>query len=388
MRIMTWNVLNEKKTWWDRVPGIIKAIRAEHPDVICLQEVPNAGFNTIKVALKRSGYDLSGAPEDVDRTDKSYVAWRTIGDHPLYSWGRTYGVMAGIDAAAVILSTSKFVDPNTRYASAYSRIGDSIANDPIGLEDKTHQEVLRTGILTRDGYPVEPFVVCSYHGAWGASAITDRATETSILDECLCELVDPKHRVFFTSNGTIADLRKHRTINDSVNPVADVNMSSVDNTINDMDGDGVFAAIEDNSEANSENSVDTVTTMIPDDVNHPTRLIYLAGDFNAEDSESSMRTLYGTERAVTPTFWTDALRAASVNDDSLASLNTTSLKTGIASRIGLQHGIVHPELLPDRIIDHILVRGWMYGKSGGFKNLHHVEDDSLSDHAALITDII
>ena len=253
MKIMTWNVLNDAESWWDRIPGIIDVILKENPNVICLQEVPDSGRNTLKVELRRFGYSIS-EPSQCKRTDKSYVAWK-----------------------------------NNAYDLTASRIINNI--DVVSV--RLHDRVLDTNM-----------VIFSYHGTWGADKTHLRVCETRAI-----------------MNATDRD--------------------------------------EDSSS-----------------IVEPGDLVYWAGDFNAEDDEKTMRIIHGLEEE--PVFWADSTRT--IRNPPLR----TTLTTGLGAQTALKKKIISPDNLPHRVIDHILVKGWMYGKMGGFRSLKTIDRDDLSDHSALV----
>lgn len=252
MRIATWNVLNDTESWWKRIPGIVGVIRRDDPDIICLQEVIDAGKNTMKIQLKRAGYEISEA-SDTNGTDKCYVAWKSDG----YDLSGEYSI-SGIDVKIVRLAT-------------------------------------RSG---------SRLFIASYHGLWGAERNHERTIE-------------------------------------------------VRSIISWMEGH-----------------------------TGPGDLVYLAGDFNARPYDHALKVLHGEEDD--DTYWTDAASAPVVRGLG----HGTSLKTGMALKTAKRKSIIMPSALPDRTIDHILVRGWMHGKRGGFKALEARSFADLSDHALLMADII
>jgi endonuclease/exonuclease/phosphatase family metal-dependent hydrolase len=253
MKIMTWNVLNDAESWWDRIPGIIEVILKERPNVICLQEVPDGGRNTLKVELRKFGYTISGSSQ-CSRSDKSYVAWKS---------------------------------------EAYDSIAFRTIKNIDVVSARLHDRVMNTNL-----------VVYSYHGAWGADRTRSRLRETR----------------------------------------------------------SIMTTTDRNEDSSS--------------IVEPGDLVYWAGDFNAEDNEKTMRIIHGLEEE--PVFWTEFTRT--MRNPPLS----TTLTTGLGAQVALKNKIVSPENLPHRVIDHILVRGWMYGKIGGFRSLKTIDRDDLSDHSALI----
>lgn len=88
MRILTWNVLKDLNTWWDRRDKIVNLITDRRPDVIALQEVPDAGKVGMRFLLHMNGYRMDDGPLGVMGPDKSYLAIDTtrhsiIGHHAI-----------------------------------------------------------------------------------------------------------------------------------------------------------------------------------------------------------------------------------------------------------------------------------------------------------------
>lgn len=89
----------------------------------------------------------------------------------------------------------------------------------------------------------------------------------------------------------------------------------------------------------------------------PDRLIIFGGDFNTSLSSSTMRYLRGEDiYKESSTFWTSAW-------DSSDTVFPTSRKDGGWAEItATSVGISHPELMPNRTVDHLLTFDWNYGK--------------------------
>jgi endonuclease/exonuclease/phosphatase family metal-dependent hydrolase len=59
---------------------IMEVLDFENPDCICIQEVLDAGKNSVRASLKRIGYDMSNGSKSATK-DRSYVAWKTKDYH-------------------------------------------------------------------------------------------------------------------------------------------------------------------------------------------------------------------------------------------------------------------------------------------------------------------
>ena len=133
MRILTWNVLKDLSTWWNRRDRIVRLITDRNPDVIAMQEVPDAGRVGMRFLLHMSGYTMDDGPIGLDGQDRSYVAidsarYSIIGHHAI----------DGVDA-----SIDEMVDRRSSRRS----------------------------------------VVVSYHGAWGSMASGRRLLEVSSISK-------------------------------------------------------------------------------------------------------------------------------------------------------------------------------------------------------------
>lgn len=120
----------------------------------------------------------------------------------------------------------------------------------------------------------------------------------------------------------------------------------------------------------------------------PDRLIVFGGDFNATLNSSTIHYLNGNFfYKDSSTVWTSAWHYAE-------SIFPTARKDGgWAERTALNAGIMRPDLMPERTIDHILVYGWNYGKKHcpvemkRFGEFELSNGDGLSDHYGITASI-
>lgn len=132
--------------------------------------------------------------------------------------------------------------------------------------------------------------------------------------------------------------------------------------------------------------VSELVSGLPSDSN--SHAVIIGGDFNAEPGERAMRYMMGEEPGVGYDDWTFWLDAQNV----MASLGRgrakfTTICHGKGADTNRLQGI-DPMLMPERIIDHIMTRGYRYGKSGGFTAVSVANTGSvLSDHRLLTADI-
>lgn len=116
--------------------------------------------------------------------------------------------------------------------------------------------------------------------------------------------------------------------------------------------------------------------------------VIIGGDFNAEPGERAIRYMMGEEPGVGGDDWTFWLDAQNV----MASLGRgrakfTTICHGKGADTNRLQGI-DPMLMPERIIDHIMTRGYRYGRAGGFTAVSVSNTGSvLSDHRLLTADI-
>lgn len=126
----------------------------------------------------------------------------------------------------------------------------------------------------------------------------------------------------------------------------------------------------------------------------PEGAFILAGDLNSDEDSRTVRFLRGVDLGsdnLTSTYWTDAYQVAGAPGE-WATSDQGQGTLGPAS--ALRHGVVLPELLPQRRIDYILSHGWRYGKLGcpiaygRFGAPLAPEDLELSDHYGIWADIL
>lgn len=115
----------------------------------------------------------------------------------------------------------------------------------------------------------------------------------------------------------------------------------------------------------------------------------IAGDFNTRPDSSTMRYLTGyASLNGKGSYWTDVWDVER-NGPGYTSEPLTKLSIKTAKNAGIHL----PELLPSRRIDYILVKGWVYGKTGtplsSALDYTEVDDDgyTVSDHYGVRADI-
>lgn len=120
-----------------------------------------------------------------------------------------------------------------------------------------------------------------------------------------------------------------------------------------------------------------------------THTVIIGGDFNAEPDENAIRYMYGDERGEASDDWTFWLDAQNVMESlGKGRICMTTLCHGPGSETNKIMGI-NPELMPERLIDHIMTRGYRYGRPGGFISMSVINTDrQISDHRLLSADII
>lgn len=114
------------------------------------------------------------------------------------------------------------------------------------------------------------------------------------------------------------------------------------------------------------------------------------GDTNAEPNSRTMRYFTGKDLSInnTSTLWVDAYDMHGDESNYMTTDHATN-PYGILTAQGV--GITRTELLPKRRIDYILLRGWIYGKSGcpvNFSYLKHPGNHVLSDHEGIMSDLL
>lgn len=117
----------------------------------------------------------------------------------------------------------------------------------------------------------------------------------------------------------------------------------------------------------------------------------LCGDLNADPESRPVRFLKGWDLGVdnvSSTLWMDAHSEA--GDESNWTTSDHSVNH-YGVQTALRHKIVYTDFLPQRRIDYIFSRGWLYGKSGypvEFGRLHHPENKIFSDHDAIYSRLL
>lgn len=117
--------------------------------------------------------------------------------------------------------------------------------------------------------------------------------------------------------------------------------------------------------------------------------VIVGGDFNAEPDERAIRYMTGSEPGVDGddwTFWLDAQSA--MESVGRCRMRATTICSGPGTDTNLRMGI-SPTLMPERIIDHIMTKGYRYGRPGGFSSVSVIDADfPASDHRLLVADVI
>jgi endonuclease/exonuclease/phosphatase family metal-dependent hydrolase len=117
------------------------------------------------------------------------------------------------------------------------------------------------------------------------------------------------------------------------------------------------------------------------------RVTVLAGDLNCLPQSATMRYLTGLDPRDdgTSTLWVDAWDLCGTGDGS-----TVSPANPLAATTARMVGIMEPSMLPDRRIDYVMVRGWVYGNVGCPVAVEVWGADSgtkwPSDHYAVVAD--
>lgn len=94
----------------------------------------------------------------------------------------------------------------------------------------------------------------------------------------------------------------------------------------------------------------------PDD----TFVTVLTGDFNSDPDSSTLRYLTGREgHGGSGTFWLDSFEHAGTGVGATSGPSNPWL-----AQTARSVGIRQPHLLPERRIDYVMVRGWVYGRPG------------------------
>jgi endonuclease/exonuclease/phosphatase family metal-dependent hydrolase len=120
---------------------------------------------------------------------------------------------------------------------------------------------------------------------------------------------------------------------------------------------------------------------------HPGSVTVLAGDFNSVPESSTVRFLSGLESGPEgSSLWLDAFAYRGIGDGS-----TVRPANPLAADTARSVGIVDPSMLPDRRIDYVMVRGWVYGKPGCPREVRVFGDELApryaSDHLGVVADL-
>jgi endonuclease/exonuclease/phosphatase family metal-dependent hydrolase len=116
----------------------------------------------------------------------------------------------------------------------------------------------------------------------------------------------------------------------------------------------------------------------------------IAGDFNATPDSDSVRYLSGLRASRPGTLWTDAWSGAkfpgadgttSDGSNPYAVWTATSGANGAGS-------LVRDDLLPDRRIDFVFIRGWRYGRPFSPVQTEVVREPLMSDHYPVVTTLL
>jgi endonuclease/exonuclease/phosphatase family metal-dependent hydrolase len=115
----------------------------------------------------------------------------------------------------------------------------------------------------------------------------------------------------------------------------------------------------------------------------------IAGDFNTWPDSESVRYVKGRTAHAPATLWTDAWDHNTHECDGTTSsgANPFAAHTAMTYREG-RDGIIMEGLLPDRRIDYVLSRGWRHGRVFTPTNTHVVREPLMSDHYAVVTDLL
>ena len=116
----------------------------------------------------------------------------------------------------------------------------------------------------------------------------------------------------------------------------------------------------------------------------------LCGDMNAWPDSDSMRYLRGRTALTPAALWTDAwdhpLDPAD-NGATSSAANPYAIHTALNMRAG-RDAVLDATLLPERRIDYIFSRGWRHGRVFTPTNTTVIRDPLMSDHFALVTDLV
>lgn len=115
----------------------------------------------------------------------------------------------------------------------------------------------------------------------------------------------------------------------------------------------------------------------------PGSVSVLGSDMNADPEARPIRFLKGYDLAsdnFSSTLWLDAYEIAGNSDNWTTSDHATNF---YGKQTAINNGVIDTDMLPQRRIDYIFSRGWLYGKTGfpvDFGYLDHPQGVVLSDH--------
>lgn len=122
--------------------------------------------------------------------------------------------------------------------------------------------------------------------------------------------------------------------------------------------------------------------------------VIVHGDFNAEPHELCIQYMLGNRYGYNDewTYWLEAQDyCKNINED--YRIQSTTANTGLGAETAHAQGI-DESLFPQRRIDYIFTKGWVYGKSGGFtsyprlvREFNGQDADAISDHIMITTTI-
>jgi endonuclease/exonuclease/phosphatase family metal-dependent hydrolase len=126
----------------------------------------------------------------------------------------------------------------------------------------------------------------------------------------------------------------------------------------------------------------------------PGSVTVLAGDFNCSPSSSTVRYLTGLDAHTdgSSTVWIDTWSyCGRGNGDGGVNGATVLPSNPLAAATALLVGIVDPAKLPDRRIDYVMVRGWVYGRPGCPNDVRvfgsELAPRYASDHEGIVVDL-
>ena len=123
---------------------------------------------------------------------------------------------------------------------------------------------------------------------------------------------------------------------------------------------------------------------------NPKDIIILAGDFNSNPESMTIQHLKGnlTLPNTEGTYWTDASHTTT-----LETKTTTNAQSILGYKTATGVGIQHPQLIPERQIDYIMVKGFAHGREGTPLTYHKCATKTnnqgltISDHHGIFTDV-